>query len=411
MNLLILGNGFDLDHNMPTKYSDFLYFISTCIKQKLSAKIDKEILSTCEDILKTPNDSMKFFVNVDKDINHFFKKVNIEDLLLENIWLHYFLVSYKDLLKKGNTWIDLENEIASVIDQKISSVKSTSIKENRISGKSKWESLKYKVCLNEFILTPTTNQKLFFDWLYDELKKFSNILERYLFIVEAHPLDRDLDFKKALAKTESIDTVLNFNYTNTYNRLYDKTNHIDFINGELNANIILGIQNHSPNKVQNFCDSNIHKFFKYYQRAEIDSFYNYPKNTARNKYLKWISNQYFTYDKRYIHSDDPIGHNSIDAPPQERTNQSLEINTRLKIYIIGHSLDLTDKQILKEVLLSEHTTKVTVFYYNEDDRIDKLTNLLKLLGEERFINCINNNNAKPYIYLKNIDTIKLTSPL
>ena len=31
MNLLVVGNGFDLAHGLPTRYSDFLEFLTLCI--------------------------------------------------------------------------------------------------------------------------------------------------------------------------------------------------------------------------------------------------------------------------------------------------------------------------------------------------------------------------------------------
>lgn len=32
MNILIIGNGFDLAHNLPTKYTQFLEYIETFLK-------------------------------------------------------------------------------------------------------------------------------------------------------------------------------------------------------------------------------------------------------------------------------------------------------------------------------------------------------------------------------------------
>lgn len=32
MNILVIGNGFDLAHGLPTKYSDFLEFLKVIIK-------------------------------------------------------------------------------------------------------------------------------------------------------------------------------------------------------------------------------------------------------------------------------------------------------------------------------------------------------------------------------------------
>ena len=37
MNILVIGNGFDLAHGLPTKYRDFLKFVEV-IRQVLNAK-------------------------------------------------------------------------------------------------------------------------------------------------------------------------------------------------------------------------------------------------------------------------------------------------------------------------------------------------------------------------------------
>lgn len=41
--VLIVGNGFDLAHGMPTKYTDFLYFVSLSLRfyNKLIIKIEE----------------------------------------------------------------------------------------------------------------------------------------------------------------------------------------------------------------------------------------------------------------------------------------------------------------------------------------------------------------------------------
>lgn len=41
MNILVIGNGFDLAHGLPTKYKDFLFFCSV-VKEIISdSKIDE----------------------------------------------------------------------------------------------------------------------------------------------------------------------------------------------------------------------------------------------------------------------------------------------------------------------------------------------------------------------------------
>lgn len=76
MNILILGNGFDLAHGLNTKYADFLKY--------------------CQEKYCTINN-----VGVDKDNN----------FLYNNVWAKHFL----NKTLQGDKWIDLENEIYNVI--------------------------------------------------------------------------------------------------------------------------------------------------------------------------------------------------------------------------------------------------------------------------------------------------------
>ncbi len=84
MNILVIGNGFDLAHGLPTSYKDFLEFTDNYMSYAKS--INDNLLSE----LKT--------------------------LVSNNCWLEYFKRTYI-----GNGWIDFEKEMSNVImmiDQK-----------------------------------------------------------------------------------------------------------------------------------------------------------------------------------------------------------------------------------------------------------------------------------------------------
>ena len=69
VNILIVGNGFDLAHGLPTAYADFL-------KAKAS-----------------------------------------DEKLRENKWMKYFLSIKNDVNGIGETWIDFESEIEKTLDR------------------------------------------------------------------------------------------------------------------------------------------------------------------------------------------------------------------------------------------------------------------------------------------------------
>jgi hypothetical protein len=78
LNILIIGNGFDLAHKLQTKYVDFLKY--------------------CKRISQSKNYCISDF------------PIAIDEFLKDNIWLKYFLdiTNFED----DKTWIDFENEIS-----------------------------------------------------------------------------------------------------------------------------------------------------------------------------------------------------------------------------------------------------------------------------------------------------------
>ncbi|OOM09319.1 AbiH family protein [Clostridium saccharobutylicum] len=52
MNLLVIGNGFDLAHGLPTKYSDFLGFVKYFALLHNSSTSDVERYKQAEKTLK-----------------------------------------------------------------------------------------------------------------------------------------------------------------------------------------------------------------------------------------------------------------------------------------------------------------------------------------------------------------------
>jgi len=54
------------------------------------------------------------------------------------------------------------------------------------------------------------------------------------------------------------------------------------------------------------------------------------------------------------------------------------------IYIFGHSLDVTDGEILREVIETEDAD-TTIFYRNKQQQADQIANLSKVLGQDELL--------------------------
>ena len=100
MNILVIGNGFDLAHKLPTTYQDFLKF----------------------------TDNYRNYLE-----NDFYEQMlEVKRLVSDNTWLRHFKNFYE-----GNGWIGFEKEISNIIKiidkkkKKINRCRNSSIRKNR----------------------------------------------------------------------------------------------------------------------------------------------------------------------------------------------------------------------------------------------------------------------------------------
>ena len=112
--ILITGNGFDLFHNLPTKYQHFMSVMTTIENhQYLSEVCFEEIFGgVFKD--KFSNDFNSIVENYKiENIKFSNNKINkLNGLLNDNLWYKYF----KTVLEI-DTWIDFEMEIENILNQ------------------------------------------------------------------------------------------------------------------------------------------------------------------------------------------------------------------------------------------------------------------------------------------------------
>ena len=54
------------------------------------------------------------------------------------------------------------------------------------------------------------------------------------------------------------------------------------------------------------------------------------------------------------------------------------------IYFFGHSLDITDKDILRDLILNDNV-HTTIFYHDKDAMGQQIANLVKVIGQDELI--------------------------
>lgn len=412
MNLLVIGNGFDLAHGMPTRYIDFLYFMGLLINKMpklysgyLTENYYEELDSTNvkECLRKYRHAFPSSANNISEIFKVSFNNIQVNKTLInainENDWLKYFFFIYRVLVSEKNNWIDFESELSKALIYINNNFTMETLKSGMPISRDKiklviggYHRLSHKtVNFYNFITKNHIDKntlcdepecidflrKELFNYLYNQLILFSQILRIYLSIIENQKI---IPFTP-IFNLNNKHFLLSFNYTQTifnlYPKIYKNLYGSDFINGKISntdtsqCNIILGIDSSKIKNIDTFCDNNMYKFFKYAQRAIFDFSQGLPL---------WLNG---IYD--YADPDVPF------------YIEDLNLDDELYTDIIGHSLDVTDKHILYKVIT--HSDYVRIFYFNEADRINKIKNLIKILGQSLFQKIINNPINRPHIQL------------
>lgn len=233
------------------------------------------------------------------------------------------------------------------------------------------------------------------DDLLNSLNRLIRALEIYL----------DEFVKKIIIKKKSpdiekiqINAVLSFNYTHTFSEVYKISkdmeykdiNALDYIHGEANVdnsieidNIVLGIDEYLSEERKDR-DVDFIAFKKYYQRIYKETGCEYKSwlRQIQKKYDKYLDNKdYYKKMWRKARQSEDL-HNALKWKEEMKEND--EKNRVHNIYFFGHSLDVTDKDILRDLVLCDNVYTI-IFYYNKEDLGSKIANLVKVIGKDELI--------------------------
>lgn len=383
MKILLLGNGFDLYHKFPTRYDNFLHTVDFLLQYYDEESMltigdifgDERLLESdsfipyCYNAYKKSYDS----INVEKE-----KIKSIISIIKDNLWFEYFLSAYN----KELGWIDFEREISNVIHAfedffyDYDSVDDVRFPEDDVEKyiihnfdffleyKPKAASRsgigiipdKYLV-LEEYKLEEPYGSKIFvidkpkiINKLYSELLQLTEVLRLYLDIFVNNAIDIILE-KNQINRISSFynsQIIITFNYTNTFEKMY-YGNTIYHIHGKLDDKIILGINPDENDEVDrhSYADTDFLQFKKYYQRVLNGSDLGYFRA------VKMISDD----TTRFINYD-------------------------CELYVAGHSLDVTDEDIIREIF--SLASKIIIVCYNENAIASSINNLIRIYGKKEF---------------------------
>ena len=324
--ILVIGNGFDLAHGLPTRYTDFLdfYELFTANKEEFNCKLQN----------MTPQEREakdEFIIRVKACRNkylHNFKQNNL---------IKYF----SEPNNCREKWVDFE----SLLEVYINNINKY-FQTQRIEDRYLLPNHIKELIRNNNDKKNSEIKKIVYDYLRKDLDELIDCLDFYfnqvvyktdilMYPADMYPKEKYLSQRH---KYGLFDCILSFNYTDVYNRVCKKLgilqihqNFIHYIHGQTGLNnIVLGIADSEPQNLDMIY------FKKYFQRIQ--------KHTGI-KYEVWI-------------------------------------NSDSLVVFMGHSMDPTDGDIIKKLITN--TQQTIIYYYDQSDYEQKIINLIKIFGANIF---------------------------
>jgi len=437
MNILIVGNGFDLSHYLPTKYDHFMDVMRAIedkntggLPRNLSERKIEEWLDELDKLFQKRNEVEQppHHMNFDelflktRDPNFIEKTkeyyltenivlsaqdvIKIQYRLSLNCWYQYF----KNHVEEIKTWIDFEQKIEDVlvvVARCIVDLESMDHRDKIINylNKRGQDSLKIKTkdldTLNFFNFT-TKNEGVmipfnlnmdfchgknvknglssadFMTFLYTELEKFIEIFNVYLEIIvgklsQSKMIDIDAEWSYP-------DKIFSFNYTNTYQRLHDAVD-VEYLHGSCgnDQNIVLGVSDLESESLKKI---KAYGFTKYQQKLFKDTDFLFL-----DKYKAEIRKDKIEIEalKRQVMM--PLGERYVRSLHEVLSEKERDQFLNLNFYIWGHSLDISDKDYIIDLFSlnddMDRNVRVTVYYYDPNAKFSLLNNLLAILKKDK----------------------------
>lgn len=348
--LIIVGNGFDLAHGLPTGYKNFINNLWELIFEDFKTQFFKNGLISHFDIKIEDNLLLSFSFSFSDNFNNLLyneyyqnfyslvkqmiesentgyeKMQNIFNVINVHRSLRVFHLAFQsensfltEISKKNiSNWVDIENEYYKKLKDNLNSLPSDRSEFEKVRNLN-FQFQQIKLLLISYLNTSIENKY--------EMNGFSEIHEIFK-NKNYNPNDLcekiDTIGKIYLGNNVTSIKTLNFNYTSTP-KLYTAKEDIINIHGSvLNGNenpIIFG-----------FGD-------------EIDKSYEVIENRENNEYLMHIKSFQYFHTPNYKHLLDFIDSN------------------KFQVYLIGHSCGLSDRVLLNTIFEHENCISIKTYYY------------------------------------------------
>ena len=296
--ILVIGNGFDIEHGFPTQYTDFLDFVSPEYKT-----------------------SKAYGLFEIKDIINEKRNTIIEILGSNNTIIKLFKERLQENKSIGKNWVDFEQEIARVIK----------FAERRFYGEEVKPEEEEDFVILPFDFTSDTNDsERFHEDFYRLLCAFEVYIACIINLLECKWLSKDIQDIRP-------DYIISLNYSNTYERVYSKFQPIDYIHGKACLEDVISGKDNLDIRLEDYRAAN-HIILGMDEYLTDDEIKQKTEYIAFRKYFQRITKKTGEDYKKWIDEGD------------------------LEVYIFGHSLDPTDAELLKELIDNKQTKTTIFYH-------------------------------------------------
>lgn len=351
--ILVVGNGFDLAHGLPTRYTDFLDFL--CILKDLNININFDHAGNGEETCcnTDTNSNYKKFIEKIRDSSNETWCEKVRKLSYKNHLIDYFIRIKK---KENNRWIDFEGKLGEIVHSLDLTYKRAISRSENSSNGSLAERAESQL-LDEVLRGEPVEFSLTKKPEYDDIKKAKEIL---LDDLEHLTESFQLYICNIVNKWDTEERVLGpkypvgvnkcicFNYTNTIERFYPsiKEEDICYIHGKARDNgrdnLVLGIDDNLDDdlKLEEYGNYTNIEFKKFYQRIY--------KRTG-SIYKTWLQ-------------------------PEQTSD----------VIFYGHSLGVADREVIRELINASQHAEIC-FRLKKEEFGALIRNLAKDIGKESLI--------------------------
>ncbi|KPM31049.1 Hypothetical protein I595_3028 [Croceitalea dokdonensis DOKDO 023] len=381
--LIILGNGFDLAHGLPTSYSHFINHFWVNLINSYQDVLTNKLVYISPKHIGLINQGHKDFKtlkeNFESQSKRFKYRYNKELVIIETqnergdtITVFEFKNQFFKRLNVicTNNWVDIENEyyqelkrISKRKDSHYSGTKED-FEQNQIEKNKKSierlnsEFAEIRDLFEDYLITNVSDKYYFNkfanrEWIkmYEFLKPISLLNNQSKLLDEFNAKEDKTDIDALLEKEKKGERhltrtyVLNFNYTLTTSQYLFE---IDKQEYQSLQNNIHGILSNKMNNPVNFGFGD-----------EMDGDYKSIENLNDNEYLKNFKSFKYSQNSNYKNLLDYID------------------SDKFQVYVMGHSCGLSDRTLLNTIFEHDNCRSIKVFYYQREDGTDNFTEIIQ----------------------------------